>query len=243
MKKLFIALALLPLCAFAANIYMAGDSTMAAYQKKSFPLCGWGVAMDGLCKEGVKVRNYAQPGRSIKSFMSERRWEKIMREAKKGDFVIIQFGHNDYKEGDKNFYRRTFADTTFRYFLHIYIAEARARGVTPVLCTTTVFCIYDKDGAFKGVKNQKYNDAIREVAKETGCALVDITAAAVEKYSAMSMEEASKYHMIFKPGEYKNRPKGANDNVHLRQSGAELYATMFVELARKQNLPIAKLFK
>ena len=120
MKKLLIALSLLPLCAFAANIYMAGDSTMGPFTPKAHPLCGWVMALEELCKDGVKIRNYAVGGRTSKSFMAEKRWEKIMKEAKKGDFVILQFGHCESREGVKDFYRRTFADSTFRYYLRIY---------------------------------------------------------------------------------------------------------------------------
>ena len=185
MKKILAALFVIPALLHAADIYMAGDSTMAEYGATYVPLTGWGMAMQDLCKDGVTVHNRAYGGRSSKSFISEKRWEKIMDEAKKGDFVIIQFGHNDAVRGDKHFYRSTWPESTYRYYLKIYITEARAKGVIPVLCTQTPLCDIDKNGKFS--KNRPVNDsfvvACREVAKETGCDFIDVNACAIEKFS------------------------------------------------------------
>ena len=245
MKKIILSLLSLPLMLTAADIYMAGDSTMQEYdQKKYAPMEGWGAKMQNLCIPGVTVHNRARGGRSAKSFITEKRWEKIMDDAKKGDFVIIQFGINDNASGDKNFYRHTEANGTYRDYLRIYIAEARAKGLTPVLATQTVFCHYGKDGKFyRGDRTLRYVNACRKVAEETGCDLIDLNEYAAEKFSKLAHTEAEKFYMCLKPGESPNYPKGKRDTCHLKASGAEFYAKAFVELAKKQNLPIAKLFK
>ena len=241
MKKFILLLACMPLLLAGANIFLAGDSTMCIYNDKSTPRRGWGMALPSLCKDGVKVFNYALGGRSSMSFITEKRWERIRNEAKKGDFVIIQFGHNDAHKGDKNLYRATDPQTTFKLYLRLYVAEARARGMIPILCTQTALCIF-KNG--KPVnKRDTYINACREIARETKCALIDLNAYAIEKMTAMGKKEASKFHMIFAPGENPKFPKGRNDVCHLTGTGATFYAESFVELAKKQKLPIADLFK
>ena len=241
MKTFAVMIASLPLLLAGANIFLAGDSTMCIYKEASAPQHGWGMALPLLCKNGVKVFNYAGGGRSSMSFITEKRWERIRNEAKKGDFVIIQFGHNDAHRGEKNLYRSTDPQTTFKLYLRIYIAEARARGMIPILCTQTALCIFKNGKAVN--KRNTYINACREIAAETKCDLVDLNAYAIEKMTAMGKKEASKFYMILAPGEHPNVPKGRNDISHLRETGAKFYAEAFVELAKKQKLPIADLFK
>ena len=227
-----------------ANIFLAGDSTMCIYPPRRAPQNGWGMAVPALCKPGVQVFNYANGGRSSMSFITEKRWERIVKEAKKGDFVIIQFGHNDGHRGEKNIYRATTPATTYKLYLKIYIAEARNRGLIPVLCTQTALWRFDDKGkAVNTAKASGYIAACREVAAETKCDFIDLNAYAIEKLSAMGKAEAAKLHLIFDPGVYPNYPKGRRDGCHLSVAGAKFYAEGFVELAKKQNLKIAELFK
>lgn len=242
MKKALLTAVFLPLLLCGADIYLAGDSTMCFYPAKRFPRLGWGMMMQSKCKPGTKVFNFAQGGRSSMSFITEKRWEKIRKSAKKGDFVIIQFGHNDGHRGEKNLYRATDPQTTFKLYLKLYIAEARARGMIPILCTQTALCRFDKSG--KAVnKRDSYIIACREVAAETKCDLVDLNAYAHSRMNRMGKEKSALLHMIFAPGKYPAYPNGSKDACHLSQAGAEFYAAAFVELARKQNLKIAELFK
>ena len=242
MKTFLAAVMTLPLLLGAADLYLAGDSTMCDYSPEKYaPMTGWGTALKSLVKPGVNVTNLAMGGRSSKSFLTERRWDKILSSAKPGDFVIIQFGHNDAHKGEKNRYRITDAKDTFRYYLKIYIAEARAKGLIPVLCPQTVLCRFLPDGSVK--ESGAYVVACREVAKETGCDFVDLNAYAREKLAAMGEEKALLLYMTLAEGECPNYPNGRKDVCHLRVEGAEFYAKGFVELAKKQKLPIAEIFK
>ena len=99
MSKIIAFLLTLPVILTARDIYMAGDSTMAQYGGKYPPMKGWGMEMQKHCKTGVTVYNRAVGGRSSKSFITEKLWEKVMKEAKKGDFVIIQFGYHSASDG------------------------------------------------------------------------------------------------------------------------------------------------
>ena len=241
MKTFLAAVMTLPMLLGAADLYLAGDSTMCDYAEKRAPLTGWGTALKSLVKPGVNVTNLAMGGRSSKSFLTEKRWDKILASAKPGDFVIIQFGHNDAHKGEKNRYRITDAKDTYRYYLKIYIAEARAKGLIPVLCTQTVLCRFLPDGTVR--ESGAYVTACREVAKETGCDFVDLNTYAREKLAAMGQEKAIRLYMTLAEGEFPNYPQGRKDTCHLRTEGAEFYAKGFVELAKKQKLPIAEIFQ
>ena len=243
MKTLFAAVMTLPLLLGAADLYLAGDSTMCDYDPgKHAPMQGWGTALKSLVKPDVNVINLARGGRSSKSFLAEKgRWDKILADGKPGDYVIIQFGHNDAHKGEKNRYRFTSPNDTYRYYLKIYIAEARAKGMIPVLCTQTVLCRFLPDGTVR--ESGAYVVACREVAKETGCDFVDLNAYAREKLAAMGQEKAIRLYMTLAEGEFPNYPQGRKDTCHLRNEGAEFYAKGFVELAKKQKLPIAEIFQ
>ena len=241
MKKFVLMFACLPVLLSGTTIFLAGDSTMSAYSEKSAPQQGWGTALSPLCKEGVKVVNYACGGRSSMSFITEKRWERIRKEAKKGDIVIIQFGHNDAHRGEKNLYRSTDPQTTFKLYLRLYVAEARARGLIPILCTPTALYVFNNGKAVN--KRPAYSIACREIAAETKCDLIDLNAYALEKMTAMGEKKAAKLHMIFAPGELAKFPKGRKDICHLTDTGAKFYAAALVELAQKQKLKAAELFK
>lgn len=101
MTKTIITLVatLISLSSFASEtIWLIGDSTVASYNKKYYPLTGWGQMLSEYCKPGVVINNKAVGGRSTKSFINEKRWSKILPKLKKGDFLFIQFGHNDQKK-------------------------------------------------------------------------------------------------------------------------------------------------
>ena len=243
MFKKTLAVLFLPLLLTAADIYMAGDSTMSQYSAKRYPQAGWGMALPEFCRPGVTVINRATGGRSSMSFISEKRWEGILRAGKSGDFVIIQFGHNDAEYGEKNIYRTTYPETTFPLYLKIYIAEARRRGMIPVLCTqTAVHRFNDKGRAFNTPRAETYIAACRKVAAETGCDFVDLNAAALAAMNEMGRSASQENHLILPEGKYPNFFDGINDNVHLSSKGAKFYAELFVKEAKRQKLPVAGLF-
>ena len=242
MKKFWFVF-LLPLGVIAADIYMAGDSTMCKYLEKIAPRAGWGMAMQRKCKPGTTVFNHAGGGHSTMSFMTSKRWEQIRKTAKKGDFIIIQFGHNDAHRGQKNLYRSTFPENTYKMYLRLYVQEARNIGMIPVLCTQTALWRFRDGKVYNLPLAEAYIKSCREVAKEMNCDLIDINAAALEKLTALGPDAAAKIFMILKPGEHKNYPEGKKDIIHLSETGADFYAQIFVGLAKKQNLAIAQLFQ
>lgn len=136
-----LATALILFSAFRADkpvitIFMIGDSTMA--NKKidgGNPERGWGMVLPGFFSEDIRIDNHAANGRSSKSFISEGRWEKVISKVKKGDYVFIQFGHNDEKADST---RHTDPGSTFDENLRRYVNETRAKGGIPVLFNSIV---------------------------------------------------------------------------------------------------------
>ena len=252
MKKLILSSMFLPLLLSAANIFMAGDSTMCRYSAKRAPRTGWGMEMQQFCVPKVRVLNYAVSGTSSKSFRipkdpqnaKRKYWDRMISRVKAGDFVIIQFGHNDAASGEKNLYRHAAADTDFQTNLKEFIKEVRAKKATPILCTPTVVLRVTKKGAIVNTKMlNKYVAAVKKVAAETKCDMVDLNGKALEELNKKGAKESEKFYMFLEPGKYENFPKGVKDRIHLRKEGANFYAKLFVEAAKEQKLPVSKLFK
>ena len=231
----------------AASIFMAGDSTMCNYSDKQYPQQGWGQQLPNFTVKGVEVKNKAIGGRSSKSFINEGRWQSILDESKPGDFVVIQFGHNDAakqkperhctKEEYKENYRR-------------FIREARAKGLKPVLATSIIHIggmTENPDGTTSvrasaaGVGT--YVDATREIGAEMKVPVVDLNSYAKEKFEKLGAEKVRKLYLCIKAGEYDRFTQDHNDRCHTRDAGANFYARGFVTLAKKQRLEIARLFK
>ena len=249
MKKFIFFLTALPLLLAAADIYMIGDSTMASYSEKRAPLTGWGMKMQEKCADGVKVYNRAISGRSTKSFYAHpKRWQQIMATIKPGDFVIIQFGHNDArgsKPGTKASAGHAPYATVYQEYLKKYVAEARAKGAIPVICSQTMLCDFNKNTGkpFNREPNCHYVTAAKKAAADANCDFVDLNAYALKHFEKIGKTAAEGLYMYLPKGVYPRYPNGRKDSCHLNAGGADFYAQAFVELAKKQNLAIAKLFK
>lgn len=224
------------------SVYMAGDSTMADYPVSSYPQTGWGQILKSFAMPEVKVCNCARGGRSSKSFREEKLWDLILDRLLPGDFIIIQFGHNDGHTGPENQYRFTDPETSFPEYLKIYLSDAGKKGAVPILVTPTPSCLFHEGKAVNKKRLSRYAAAVRKTAAATGTALIDMNAGLLEKLTLLGEEKASRLYMNLPPGEFLNFPDGKNDNVHFSYAGAELAAVEFIELLKKQNLPAADLF-
>ena len=244
MKKLILAAILASAASIlaAADIYMAGDSTMQTYRGNYAPQQGWGQRMQELVKDGVKVNNRSIGGRSTKSFKNEKRWESLIREVRKGDFVIIQFGHNDGTKAKPERY----ADpkTEYKDNMKQFVEDVRRAGGIPVIATSIPFGIYLEDGRLKPAGFlDPYLKSAREVAAETKCDLVDLYAYADKELNAAGEKKGTSLYLVLNPGDYPNFPDGKSDRCHICFRGALFYAKAFAQLAKENKLPIAELFK
>ncbi len=222
----------------APRVFMVGDSTMAD-KGTAIPEWGWGMAIGKFLVDPAMVRNHAQNGRSSKSFVDEGRWQKVLEEMRPGDFVIVQFSHNDEKNDAA---RHTDPATTFRDFLRKYVAEARVRGGFPILATPVVRRKFDEAGQLVDTHGN-YPDAIRVVAKEQKVPLLELQHATAKLMRDAGPEASKKFFMWIEPGVYPKRPKGAKDDTHFVELGATEVAALAVRQMRELKLPLVKWLK
>ena len=205
------------------TIHLIGDSTVDSYDDSFFPLTGWGQKLgDYFDASRFRIDNAAESGRSSKSFLDEGRWIPVYNILNPGDFVLIQFGHNDAIVKDT--LRHTDPYTTYKEYLKRYVNDSRAKGAIPILCTPICRNIWE----LKLVKNSlgDYPDAVRELARELNVPLIDLTYKTKSMMEAMGKDSMNTIFMILKTGLYKAWPDGRNDNTHLQEFGAKKVALL-----------------
>jgi len=245
MKKVYLSYFILTIVfiAFAFTsagnpvVYLIGDSTCANKQLDDNPERGWGQLIPNFFSEDVVFENHAVNGRSTKSFRELGNWKVVYDKLKPGDYVFIQFGHNDAKETDTTRYAE--AHTAYKQNLLRYISEVKSKGAIPVLLTPVNRRKFDGAGAFVD-QHGDYPVVVREVAKETNTQLIDIHKKSLELFSRLGAEETKKIFLHVKPGIYKSAFEGKEDNTHFNRYGAIEIAKLVVEGIKELQLPFAK---
>ena len=221
------------------TVWMIGDSTMANKSAKAVPETGWGMVMNEFVTAGARISNHAANGRSSKSFLEEGRWKAIYDSIKPGDYVIIQFGHNDAKPDSA---RHTEPSTTYKQLLKKYIDETRAKGANPIVCSSIVRRHFDGKGNLIDTHGA-YISASREIAIETKTPFVDMEALTRKLVSELGSEKSKSLYLFCKPDEYSTRINGVADSTHLNGVGARKVAALFVEDVKRQKLTFKELLK
>lgn len=222
------------------TVFLAGDSTMAPKQENRRPETGWGEQLQKRFDEQrVRIDNHAANGRSTRTFISEGRWQTLIDKVKEGDYVLIQFGHND--ESKEKVDRYTPPDD-FRHNLERFVAEVRAKKATPVLLTPVMRRRFDQDGKFYDVHGE-YPDLTRRVAAGQKVALVDMHRMSEKVLVKYGPEESRKLFLQLKAGENPNYPNGVEDNTHFSPLGADIMAALAVDGLRGQKLGLVKFLK
>lgn len=208
------------------TIFMIGDSTMAdKVYSPSNPEKGWGQVFPLYLTDDIRVQNYAVNGRSSKSFRNEGRWDKVIEQVQKGDYVIIQFGHNDQKHDDPS----RFSDPkTYRENLHQYILEVQEKKAQPILATSIARRNFDEDGELVDT-HENYMPEVTALAKELNIPLLDLNKRTTELIKEWGKEESKLLFMHFAPGQYEKFPEGVEDNTHLSPIGAFKVCDLVVE--------------
>lgn len=239
MKSLILFLFLSPLALLFQDdeitIFLVADSTVSnkPFNEGGNPEKGWGQIFPLYLKEGIKIDNHAVNGRSTKSFRDEGRWDKVMQLIKPGDYVLVEFGHNDEKIEDPKRYADP--DTAYRANLKRYIAEIRKKGGKPILATSIVRRKFDEYGKLVDTHG-RYPDVVREVAKEEKVPLLDLEAKSKALVSAYGEERSKQIFLHIEPGEYASLPEGREDDTHLSPFGAFRICDLVVE-EMKEALP------
>jgi len=205
------------------RIFLIGDSTCANKNPYDAPETGWGQVLPELFSTAVEIQNHAVNGRSTRSFRNQGLWKKVYDQLHKGDYVFIQFGHNDQKESDTTRYAA--AHTDYRKNLIRYIEETQAKGATPVLFTPVMRRKFDEDGKFVD-QHGEYPVVVREIAKQYNITLIDMHASSQKVIEQHGVEGSKKIFMNVAAGIYAKFPKGIEDNTHFTAYGARLMANL-----------------
>lgn len=218
------------------TIFLAGDSTVSDYAPTKAPMMGWGQRLGSYFDDSVVIRNEAYPGRSSKSFIREGRLRPIEDAIAAGDYLLIQFGHNDEKPDEA---RRTEVGGTFEQHLKQYIEIARAGGATPVLVTSTERRQFGEDGRLKDTHGE-YPAAVIRLGREEGVPVIDLQRKSRKLLETMGEEASKSLFMWLAPGEHPNYPEGIQDNTHFSEWGAGEMAKLVIEGIRESGLPLAE---
>lgn len=222
------------------TIYLAGDSTMAQKLPEKRPETGWGEALQKFFQEEkVRIENHAQNGRSTRTFITEGRWQAIIDKLKKGDYVFIQFGHND--ESKEKVDRYT-PPEDYRRNLIKFITDVRAKKGIPILLTSVMRRRFAPDGKFLDTHGE-YPDIVRAVAAENKVALLDMHRSSEKVVKQYGVEGSRQLFLQLAPGENPNYPKGIEDNTHFKPLGADEMARLAVAAMRQQKIGLVKYLK
>lgn len=200
------------------TLFLAGDSTMATQAVvPATPGRGWGQMLQPYFQDHVRVENFAASGRSSKSFRDEGRWQQILDRIQPGDFVLIQFGHNDSKPDPE---RHTEPFGSYQENLKRFVQEVRERKGTPILATSIVRNSFNNDGKTLQDTHGDYVVAARKAAEEQQAPLLDLTRKTGELLEKLGPERSKRLFNNVEPGEFEAFPDGYQDGTHLNTAGA-----------------------
>ena len=202
------------------TIYMIGDSTMSIKAPRAYPETGWGMPFAGFFDSTVIVANRAKNGRSTRTFVSENLWQPVFDNLNEGDYVFIQFGHND--ESKEKTERYTTPDQ-YKENLTRFVKETRSKKAIPVLLTPVSRRRFDKEGNALET-HAAYSPLVKGVAKALNVLFIDLDTKSKDLYQQMGMENSRLLFLQLKPGEHPNYPGGKDDNTHFNELGARLIA-------------------
>lgn len=215
----------------AKTIYLTGDSTVVDAQYE--PWASWGQMLPYFfVPNEVVIANYAESGETLKAFEDRHRIDKIWNKIKSGDYLFIQFGHNDQKAGNST-------KSGYRKRLKEWILKARELGATPVLVTSMNRRVFDENNKIVNTLDD-FPDAMREIAKEENVDLIDLNALSKTLFEAMGPEKAKKAFVHYPANSYPNQPTALADDTHFNTYGAYELAKCVVKSIVDQNLPLKK---
>lgn len=199
---------------------------MAEKTLEARPEYGWGEMLQGwFTEDEVLVLNHAKNGRSTKSFIDEGRWEALLSGVNPGDFVFIQFGHNDPKEQSPERYA---PPPAYKANLERFVNDVIARNATPVLLTPVVRRRFDENGVFYDTHGV-YPGLVKQVADGTDTALIDLHTRSMLHLQAYGAERSKELYLWLQPGQSVKHPDGVEDDTHFSQLGARTMASLVMQ--------------
>jgi lysophospholipase L1-like esterase len=216
------------------TVYLIGDSTLSIKEKKNYPETGWGMPFTQFFDENIKIDNRAMNGRSTSSFIQENRWQPVVSTLKEGDYVFIQFGHNDEVSTKKTYT----TPKEFKANLLRYIKETRSKKAIPILLTPVARRKFDADGKIVDT-HQQYAQLVRDVAKKSKVQLIDLSAKSMELLQSLGVEKSKYLFNHLEAGQNPNYPDGKIDDTHFNELGARLMAQLVLAEIKILNFGLA----
>ncbi|MGO4259740.1 rhamnogalacturonan acetylesterase [Lysobacter sp. TAB13] len=233
----------LPINAIAADaptLHLAGDSTIAVKREEKRPETGWGEAIGEAFADGrVRIDNRAMNGRSTRTFIDEGRWQALLDTVAAGDYVLIQFGHNDQSRNKPDRYT---PPADYRSNLERFVDQTRARGATAILLTPVARRRFDPAGAVAH-SHGEYPDIVRAVAAEREVALIDLERRSEAVLAWQGAEDSKRLFLWLRPGDSANYPDGLQDDTHFSPQGARCMAAEVADGLRSLRLPLTRMLK
>jgi len=218
------------------RVFMIGDSTMAERQDlNENPERGWGQKLSQYFEPAVAIHNHAVNGRSTRSFIDEGRWKVVLDSLMPGDYLVIQFAHNDQKDKDPT--RFTNPYTTYRKNLLHFVEGARAKGATPILVSPVVRRKFNDEGVLRDTHGA-YPFVMRAVAREYDVTFIDLQLRSEELVTELGPEKSKELYVWVEPGEFEKFPDGREDDTHFGERGASEISRLFVEELGKSDLDL-----
>jgi len=218
------------------HVYLIGDSTMCIYEPSRAPLTGWGMPFADFFDSTVVIDNRAKGGRSTRTFISENRWQPIAENLQPGDFVLIQFGHNDEAKEEK--YKDRYTPVPdYKTNLVKFIRETKAKSAFPVLITPVTRMRFDKNGNIQET-HAEYTAAVIETGRQYDVPVIDLDKMSRELLQHLGPENSKLLFMQLEPGEHPNYPDGQKDNTHFNEFGARKIAELVLAGLREQKIEL-----
>ena len=218
------------------RIFLIGDSTMADKAIIGNPERGWGEELPLFFSKEVVIENHARNGRSTKSFITEGRWAAVFEKLKPGDYVFIQFGHNDAKKEDTSRYAEPHTD--YKANLLRFVSDTRSKGAFPVLLTPVSRRKFDEKGKLVDTHGD-YPGVVRELAAEQKVPLIDMHRKSMQLVEQLGDEGSKKVYDWAKPDLFSAARGGKKDDTHFNTYGAVRMARLVVESIKELNLPLS----
>ncbi len=217
------------------KVWLCGDSTMSIKESKAYPETGWGMPFVYFFDSSVVVDNRAKNGRSTKTFITEKLWQDVIDNVQEGDYVFVQFGHNDEVSTKKSY------ATPEEYSANLtrFIEETKKKDAIPVLLTSVSRRQFDSAG--KALETHlEYSKLVREVAAKEKCIFIDMDRKSQDLLQQFGKENSKLLFLQLKPGEHPNYPEGREDNTHFNEFGARLMAQLVLAEIKAQHLDLAQ---
>lgn len=244
MKKIFIIISLFVFMGFSfperkkIKVYLIGDSTMCYYPANRAPLTGWGMPFANFFDSSVVIDNKARGGRSTRTFIGENRWQPIADSLHEGDYVLIQFGHNDEAKEEK--YKERYTSVPdYKTNLIRFITESRAKKAIPVLITPVTRMKFDKEGKIQET-HAEYSAAVWEIGKAYNTPVIDLDVKSRGLLQQFGPEYSKMFFMQLDSLQHPNYPGGQKDNTHFNEYGARRMAELVLTEIRNLKLELAE---